>query len=217
MHSYRHAGIQTWTNEGMFGHIFSEHFTHCFNVWDGQCGYIADWDGPHFPTRLRRRPRTTMQNLDYPLWFASLLTTVGSVGHDFSSSLQMQRGNKMLQLASSLGFMYWILFFASFTDTSTLMAWNIRQSKDAAFCPKLSVSLAYLPFKGQHANVSGWEQKHFQCMLLRRHPRTTMQSLVRLMPLRKSDSQEWCASYSFHMAFIWPSYGCLSGVVRARL
>ena len=24
-------------------------------------------------------------------------------------------------------------------------------------------------------------------------------------------------SYGLHMAFIWPSYGCLSGVVRARL
>ena len=45
----------------------------------------------------------------------------------------MQGDKTMLKLASSLGFMYRILFFASVTDTSTLMAWNIRQSKDDAF------------------------------------------------------------------------------------
>ena len=75
----------------------------------------------------------TNRKLPYPLGFASLLTTVDSVRHDFSSSLQMQGDKTMLKLASSLGFMYRILFFASVTDTSTLMAWNIRQSKDDAF------------------------------------------------------------------------------------
>ena len=183
--------------------------------------------------RLGRKSKAALRATYYPLGLASLLTTVGSVGHDLSSFLQMQR--------SSLGFMYWILFFASVTDTSTLMAWNIRQGKNAAFRPDLSVSLAYLPVKGQHANVSGWEHRIFsvccmschsmicfaqalttscltswvrppnrneshlymarglwtvvlQFLRLQRHPGTTMQSLVTLVPLRQSDSQEWCTS-----------------------
>ena len=191
--------------------------------------------------RLGRKSKAALRATYYSLGLASLLTTVDSVRHDFSSSLQMQRDKKMLQLASSLGFMYWILFFASFTDTNTLMAWNIRHGKNAAFCLNVSVPLAYLPVKGQHANVSGWEHRIFsvccmschsmicfaqtlttscltswvrppnrneshlymarglwtvvlQFLRLQRHPGTTMQSLVTLMPLRQSDSQEWCTS-----------------------
>jgi hypothetical protein len=59
---------------------------------------------------------------------------------------------------------------------------------------------------GQCGYIANWDGRHFPTKL-RRLPRTTMQSLVTLMPPRQSDSQEWCASYSFHMAFIWHSYG----------
>ena len=113
-------------------------------------------------SRLGSKGKAALRATYHPLWFASLLTTVESVGHDFSSSLQMQRNKRMLQLACIQGFMYIeSLSFASFTDTSTLMAWNIRYSKDAAFCAHFSVSLKYLRVKDQHANVSGWEQRTF--------------------------------------------------------
>ena len=159
------------------------------------------------------------RKLPYPLGFASLLTTVDSVRHDFSFSLQMQGDKTMLKLASSLGFMYWILFFASVTDISTLMAWNIRQSKDDAFSSNLLLSLAYLSVKGQNTNVSGWEQRIFsvwcsgdirgqQCRAWWRWcpydsqiPRNDAFHIPFIRP-----------SYGLHTAFIWPSYGLHMGL-----